>query len=121
DMYANVPTSTDRKPGSPATRRRAGRYDDHLMAESRRVVLSFPCDPTYLRLARLATSDAGSRAGFDFEEIDDIRIAVSELCSAVATDAGGSMTLEFRLEDGALVIEGSAPGSTDGSAFAVSE
>ena len=72
------------------------------------VTMSFPSAPEYLRLARLATADAASRAGFDFEEIDDIRIAVSELCSALSGSGSGVITLEFSTERAALTVIGHA-------------
>ena len=50
------------------------------------MTVTFPAVPEYLRLARIATADAASRAGLDYEEIDDVRIAVSELCSLVSLD-----------------------------------
>ena len=50
------------------------------------MTVTFPAVPQYLRLARIATADAASRAGLDYEEIDDVRIAVSELCSVVSVD-----------------------------------
>jgi serine/threonine-protein kinase RsbW len=70
------------------------------------VTVTFPARPEYLRLARIATADAASRAGLDYEEIDDIRIAVSELCSVVSLDAAATITLSFLLEPGALVVTG---------------
>ena len=70
------------------------------------VTVTFPAVPEYLRLARIATADAASRAGLDYEEIDDVRIAVSELCSLVSVDLGAMVTLAFRAGDGALTVEG---------------
>jgi serine/threonine-protein kinase RsbW len=72
------------------------------------VTLAFPATPEYLRLARIATADAASRAGLDFEEIDDLRIAVSELCSLVSVAAGESLTLSFVVAPGNVVVEGEA-------------
>ena len=71
------------------------------------ITVTFPATPEYLRLARLATADAASRAGLDYEEIDDVRIAVSELCSLVS-GAGGHVTLtfDFVLEPGGLTVAG---------------
>ena len=45
--------------------------------------LIIPGSPDFLRLARLAAADAGSRAGLTFDEIEDLRIAVDELCHSV--------------------------------------
>ena len=70
------------------------------------MTLTFPAVPEYLRLARIATADAASRAGLDYEEIDDSRIAVSELCSLVSLDAGATVTLSFLAEPGVLTVTG---------------
>jgi serine/threonine-protein kinase RsbW len=74
--------------------------------ETSPVTVTFPAVPDYLRLARIATADAASRAGLDFEEIDDVRIAVSELCSLVSVGGGGTVTLAFRVADGSLTVDG---------------
>jgi serine/threonine-protein kinase RsbW len=70
------------------------------------VTVTFPAVPEYLRLARIATADAASRAGLDYEEIDDVRIAVSELCSVVSVDPGSTVTLAFLVDDGRLTVDG---------------
>ena len=71
------------------------------------ITLTFPAQPEYLRLVRLASADAGSRAGFDYEEIDDLKIAASELCSLVL-GSDVPVTLAFSLEPDSVTIEGSA-------------
>jgi serine/threonine-protein kinase RsbW len=85
------------------------------MAESStHVELRFPGSPDFLRLARLAAADAASRAGLDVDEIEDVRIAVSELCAIVGGD-GVEITLEFTNHDGVLHVAGSGgPGELDG-------
>jgi serine/threonine-protein kinase RsbW len=70
------------------------------------VTVTFPAVPEYLRLARIATADAASRAGLDYEEIDDVRIAVSELCSLVSVDPAATVTLAFQVGDRSLAVEG---------------
>jgi serine/threonine-protein kinase RsbW len=73
---------------------------------NRLVTVTFPARAAYLRLARIATADAASRAGLDFEEIDDVRIAVSELCSLVSLDVATTVTLSFEAGDGVLTVSG---------------
>jgi len=76
------------------------------------VTITFPGTPEFLRLARLTSADAGSRAGFDYEDIDDLRIAVSELCALIAGTPGGHLTLAFFVEAGGVIVDGRAePGS----------
>jgi serine/threonine-protein kinase RsbW len=74
--------------------------------ETSPVTVTFPAVPEYLRLARIATADAASRAGLDYEQIDDVRIAVSELCSLVSVESGATVTLSFRVGDGLLTVDG---------------
>jgi serine/threonine-protein kinase RsbW len=77
--------------------------------ETSPVTVTFPAAPEYLRLARIATADAASRAGLDYEEIDDARIAVSELCSVVSVDSTSTVTLSFRVVPGTLTVDGESP------------
>jgi hypothetical protein len=74
--------------------------------ETSSVTVTFPAAPDFLRLARIATADAASRAGLDYEEIDDARIAVSELCSLVSVDPSATVTLSFYVAEGSLTVEG---------------
>jgi hypothetical protein len=72
-----------------------------------RVTLTFPVDAEYLRLVRLACSDIGTRAEFDYEDLDDLKIAASELCSLVL-GAPGTMTLALEFAPGVVILEGEA-------------
>jgi serine/threonine-protein kinase RsbW len=69
------------------------------------VALAFPAQAEFLRLVRLASADVGTRAGLDYEEIDDLKIAVSECCSLLL---GGDdpLRLEFGFEDGCVTVSG---------------
>lgn len=81
---------------------------------SSRVQLRFPGSAEYLRLARLAAADAASRVGLNVDEIEDVRIAVSELC-AIVGGADVEITLEFITRDGALHVTGNGgPGELAG-------
>jgi serine/threonine-protein kinase RsbW len=44
------------------------------------VRLVVPASPEYLRLVRLTAAGMASRLGFTFDEVEDLRIAVDELC-----------------------------------------
>ena len=76
------------------------------------ITITFPASPEFLRLARLTSADAGSRAGFDYEDIHDLRIAVSELCALITSGTSGALTLAFSVEAGGVTVVGRAdPGS----------
>ncbi|GAB4464030.1 MAG: hypothetical protein OHK0029_33510 [Armatimonadaceae bacterium] len=48
---------------------------------SNTVVLTVPCAPEYVAVARLAMLGIASRKGFSYESVEDIRLAVAEVCS----------------------------------------
>ena len=61
------------------------------------VDLSIPVESDLLVLARLAVSTVAARSEFDIEEIDDLRLAVDELCLSVL-DGRRSGRLHLRIE-----------------------
>jgi anti-sigma regulatory factor (Ser/Thr protein kinase) len=68
-----------------------------------------------LVLARLAISTVASRAGFDIEEVDDLRLAVDELCLLVLRGRrDGRVLLAFAADAGRIDVwctyEGREPG-----------
>ena len=61
-----------------------------------------------LRVARLAVSGLASIGGFDLDEIEDVRIGIDELCTAmVAVAPGAPIGVNLRLEDRAIEVEAS--------------
>jgi serine/threonine-protein kinase RsbW len=90
------------------------------------VRLELPVDTRYIRVARLVASGLGSTAGFDVDGVDDLRIAVDELCSALFELAdGGPVSLTFALSVGGVEVEGQAvaapTAAIDPERFALSE
>ena len=69
------------------------------------VEFSFPSDPLFVRVARLVTGDMAERSGFSVDELDDVRLAVDELCALLISAAGASLQLRLQAVDGELVIE----------------
>jgi anti-sigma regulatory factor (Ser/Thr protein kinase) len=72
------------------------------------VSLTMPATPQLLRVARLTAAGLAGRLGFSFDEIEDVKIAVDELCFALVGSGGrdGTLTLTYRLDPASLVIEG---------------
>ena len=68
------------------------------------VELSIPVEADLLVLVRLAASTVASRSSFDIEEIEDLRLAVDELCLLVL-DGRRSGRLHLRFEGTADQIE----------------
>ena len=80
------------------------------------VVVRFPAETGYLRLARLACAAFATEHGFDVDDLDDVRIAVDELCSLLVgvsgaePDSVGEIELRCSLRDGDLVVDGRLEG-----------
>jgi len=93
--------------------------------EGEEVKLTMPATPQLLRVARLTAAGLAGRLGFSFDEIEDVKIAVDELCFALVGSRGrkGSLTLTYRLDGHQLEIagEGVFADGADESAPAPSE
>jgi serine/threonine-protein kinase RsbW len=78
------------------------------------VRLTMPANPQLLRVARLTAAGLAGRLGFSFDEIEDVKIAVDELCFTLVGSKGrpGTLSLRYVLDTDRLVIEGT--GSLDG-------
>jgi hypothetical protein len=85
------------------------------------VRLAVPATPEFLRLARLTASGVASRLGFSFDEVEDLRLALDELCFALTGPEGrpGHVQLRYAVTDGALEVEG--VGDFEGPNTALSE
>lgn len=78
------------------------------------IELTIPADARLLRLVRLVASGLASTAGFDVDELDDLRIAVDEAVSALLEAGDGSkLPLRFDVAGGEVAMSGSSP-SGDG-------
>ena len=83
------------------------------------VELSIPVQSDLILLARLTAATVAARAGFDVEEIEDLRLAVDELCFLVACDrAAGRLNLTSITDDDAVEVTCALDGSAadDGDA-----
>jgi len=111
----------DDQPFSVAPRRPAAWCRFRRVAESGagdEIHLEVPTTPDLLRLVRVVASGLASRLGFSIDAIDDIRLAVDELCWTVASRAGpsSSLAVRFVIIDGSFMVEGRVrPGPGDAS------
>jgi serine/threonine-protein kinase RsbW len=74
-----------------------------------RVELSLGADAQMLFLARMTGAAVASRADFEYEQIEDLRLAIDELCVRLmsASNSGGRLGLLFQWDDaGTLDVTG---------------
>ncbi|MCD9622713.1 hypothetical protein [Rhabdothermincola salaria] len=77
-------------------------------AESRPVRLTFPAEARNLRIARLTAAGVAGEAGFSLDAIEDLRVAVDELCAVLVDGAGpdADATVTYRVVGDQVVVEG---------------
>lgn len=78
------------------------------MPERDEVRLAVPATPEFLRLARVTATGLASRLGFTYDEVEDLRLAIDELCFALIGTKGreGSVNLRYEILPGALQVQG---------------
>jgi len=78
------------------------------MITDREVTLSIPALPEYLDLVRLTLYGIATKLKFSFEEIEDMKVAVSEACNNAILhaygDSGGKIEVSFSTENEVLTI-----------------
>ena len=91
---------------------------DPLTSSSSRpdvIELRLPVAADLIVLARLTTATLAARAGFDVEEIEDLRLAVEELCLTLGpSDQRGTLHLEFFQSDHEIEISCTLEAETPG-------
>lgn len=73
------------------------------------ISLTIPAKAEYLHIVRLTLYGIATKAGFSFEEIEDMKVAVAEACNnavlhAYQNETEGSVEVCFELEEKALCI-----------------
>ncbi len=72
------------------------------------VRLEVPAAPEFLRISRIMAAGVASRVGFTLDEVEDLRIAIDEVCFSMVGARGraGTITVHYVLDDGELAVEG---------------
>lgn len=71
------------------------------------IEMRVPAKPEYVGVIRLTVSGIANRIGYTYDDIEDIKIAVSEACSNVvehAYEEGGLITISFQVFDNRLEV-----------------
>ena len=84
--------------------------------ERDRVELSLPARPDLLFLVRMTAAAVASRADFGYDQIEDLRLAIDELCLTVCGEdaAEGRLQLLFKWGDDAIEIVALYDAESDG-------
>ena len=76
------------------------------------IELSIPPDARLLRMVRLVAAGLATTAGFDVDELDDLRIAVDEAVTALLEGGDGDQVpLRFDVSAGQVTMTGTTPAS----------
>ena len=83
------------------------------------VEIRMAASPAWIPVARSVAERLASRANFDRDATDDVRLAVDEACTAVAnqTAAGATLTCTFDVGPGRIVVEVSGDAADDPAPF----
>ena len=68
------------------------------------IKLSIPSKVNYICVARLTTSSIGNNIGFNIDDIEDLKVCVSEACIN-ALDKSTDINIEFMIELDKLIIK----------------
>jgi serine/threonine-protein kinase RsbW len=72
------------------------------------VKVVIPAQPRFLRIARLTVAGLAGEVGFGLRDIEDLRVAVDEMCAVVIEEAdpGLELALHYRVDGDRLEIQG---------------
>lgn len=70
------------------------------------IKMEIPANPDYVSILRLTTSGIANKLGFSMDDIEDMKVAVSEACSnAVKHSEDNKVSINFNLLSNGIQIE----------------
>lgn len=74
--------------------------------------MTIPAMLAYVRLPRVAIAGLATRAGFSYDEVEDLRLAIGEVCQVLldGADRTGTLTISFAVERGQMDVDVVAEG-----------
>ena len=82
--------------------------EERLQVVGDDVSLRVPPFSEYLRTVRLVAADAAVRAGLDYDEVEDFRIAVDELCHLLMSSTDHEISVSFGVVGRCVLARGRA-------------
>ena len=72
------------------------------------VRLAVPANPEFVRLVRVTATGLASRVGFTYDEVEDLRLAIDELCHSVVGSKGrpGRLSVRYGVTGDGLAVDG---------------
>ena len=69
--------------------------------------LTIPARLPFVRLPRVAIAGLATRSGFSYDEVEDLRLAVGEVCQVLldGVDRAGHLIIEFTVARGSMRVE----------------
>ena len=81
---------------------------DHLES----VLVRLPANPRYLRVARVVAGALADELGADIDAVEDVRLAVSEVCNVAVLAGAQAIDLHFEIIGNILTVSGEATPAT---------
>ena len=69
-----------------------------------RIELTVPGRPEYVVVVRLAAAAIAGRMAFSFDDIEDLKVAVGEVCTAAILEGAGTVRVAFEVHPDALTV-----------------
>jgi serine/threonine-protein kinase RsbW len=69
--------------------------------------MTIPALLAYVRLPRVAIAGLATRSGFSYDEVEDLRLAVGEVCQVLldGADREGTLTIDFTIARGNVGVQ----------------
>lgn len=74
--------------------------------------MTIPATLACVRLPRVAIAGLATRSGFSYDEVEDLRLAIGEVCQVLldGADRAGQLAIAFTVERGHMGVEVTATG-----------
>ncbi len=68
--------------------------------------MTIPAVLAYVRLPRVAIAGLATRSGFSYDEVEDLRLAIGEVCQVIldGADREGHLEIEFHVSRGHMEV-----------------
>jgi serine/threonine-protein kinase RsbW len=90
-------------------------------AAAESISVTIPARPDYVAVVRLSAAAVAGRMGFSYEDVEDIKVAVGEVCNLAIRAGSRDVAVEFVVHPDAMVIRVTHTGTPSPRTDAASE